>query len=49
MPVEQGRYKKKDMDLQRFFNGGMAGVLGKTFIAPIERVKYIFVVGSADQ
>ena len=28
-----------------FIIGGISGVLGKTSIAPIERVKYIFVVG----
>lgn len=31
-----------------FVTGGVAGICGKSIIAPIERVKYIFVVGSPD-
>lgn len=27
-----------------FISGGIAGALNKTFIAPVERVKYLFVV-----
>jgi hypothetical protein len=29
-----------------FISGGIAGALNKTFIAPVERVKYLFVVAS---
>jgi len=31
-----------------FVTGGISGICGKTVIAPIERVKYIFVVDSTD-
>jgi len=31
-----------------FVIGGIAGIFGKSIIAPIERIKYIFVVSSAD-
>ena len=31
-----------------FVTGGISGICGKTVIAPIERVKYIFVVTSTD-
>lgn len=27
-----------------FFSGGVAGVVAKTIIAPIERVKFLFIV-----
>lgn len=30
--------------LKSFISGGIAGSLNKTIIAPVERVKYLFVV-----
>jgi hypothetical protein len=30
--------------VKSFISGGIAGALNKTFIAPVERVKYLFVV-----
>ena len=38
------------MDLKTYFksfiNGGIAGVIGKTLVAPFDRVKYIFITTS---
>ena len=31
---------------KRFLFGGIAGICGKSSIAPIERIKYIFVTSS---
>lgn len=41
---DEGKYDARDMDWLRFFNGGVAGMASKTAIAPLERIKYIFVV-----
>ena len=30
--------------LKSFLSGGFAGALNKTFIAPVERIKYLYVV-----
>ena len=30
--------------LKSFISGGVAGVISKSLIAPIERVKYLFIV-----
>jgi len=32
--------------LNSFLSGGIAGVISKTVIAPIERIKYLFIVNS---
>lgn len=32
--------------LSSFLSGGIAGVISKTVIAPIERIKYLFIVNS---
>lgn len=44
------RHIKENVDnlnfIKRFVFGGIAGISGKTIIAPIERIKYIFVTSS---
>lgn len=37
--------KEGSKSLKSFISGGVAGVVSKTVIAPIERVKYLFIVG----
>lgn len=39
---ESGRSLSKTA--KSFISGGIAGVVSKTIIAPIERVKYLFIV-----
>ncbi len=39
---EQGKHLSKT--IKSFISGGVAGVVSKTIIAPIERVKYLFIV-----
>lgn len=39
---EQGKSLSKTV--KSFISGGIAGVVSKTIIAPIERVKYLFIV-----
>lgn len=34
----------KNNFLKRFIFGGLAGMAGKTSIAPLERIKYIYIV-----
>lgn len=36
--------KRGSKSLSSFFSGGIAGVVAKTIIAPIERVKFLFIV-----
>jgi hypothetical protein len=43
MTEEKRRPKGKTEIMQSFFSGGVAGVIAKTTVAPIERVKLIFV------
>lgn len=35
---------ERDLFIKSFFIGGIAGCLGKTSIAPMERIKYIYMV-----
>ena len=32
--------------VESFINGGLAGVCGKTLVAPFDRIKYIFITSS---
>lgn len=36
--------KSLSKTVKSFVSGGIAGVVSKTIIAPIERVKYLFIV-----
>ena len=38
--------KHHSKSLSSFLSGGVAGVISKTVIAPIERIKYLFIVNS---
>lgn len=40
----KGEDKKQSKILFSFISGGIAGACSKTLIAPIERVKYLFIV-----
>jgi hypothetical protein len=41
---EKDSDKKQSKILFSFISGGIAGVCSKTLVAPIERVKYLFIV-----
>ena len=38
--------KSLSKTIKSFISGGIAGVVSKTIIAPIERVKYLFIVSN---
>jgi hypothetical protein len=43
MSEERRRPKSKTEIMHSFFSGGVAGVIAKTTVAPLERVKLIFI------
>jgi hypothetical protein len=46
---EQAEITKNNRSLKTFksfISGGVAGVISKSIIAPIERVKYLFIVNN---
>ena len=44
MTTSEPTQSKSTKTLSSFFSGGIAGVVAKTAIAPIERVKFLFIV-----
>lgn len=36
--------KDNNKIFKSFISGGLAGMIGKTMVAPLERIKYLFVV-----
>lgn len=41
---EKGGTGKDNKIIKSFLSGGIAGMCSKTLVAPIERVKYLFIV-----
>ena len=41
---EEQQDSKNHKILKSFLSGGIAGMCSKTLVAPIERVKYLFIV-----
>lgn len=48
MAEEKRRPQGRKEILQSFFSGGVAGVIAKTTVAPIERVKLIFITSKQE-
>ena len=44
MPKKEEQQQPHSKSISSFLSGGIAGVVAKTIIAPIERVKFLFVV-----
>lgn len=44
-----GKHSEAPMTMEQlgksFLSGGIAGMISKTFIAPVERIKFLYVVG----